>query len=122
MEIKYRLDILKTSGQISEKTYDQVEKIILHFQNNHHIEITEENGAMLVTHLCIALSRIEKDEKVNKIEDDIFKDVINNSHYKTAEEAMKEIDMILGSDMSIEERGYMIMHLCVLFENTSRNK
>ena len=44
MEIKYRLDILKTSGQISEKTYDQVEKIILHFQNNHHIEIIEENG------------------------------------------------------------------------------
>ncbi len=121
MEIQYRLDILKTSGQISEKTYDQVEKIILHFKNNHNIEITEENGAMLVTHLCITLSRIEKDQKVNKIEDDIFKDVINNRHYKTAEVAMKEIDMILGSDMSIEERGYMLMHLCVLFENTSRN-
>ena len=120
MEIKYRLDILKTAGQISEKTYDQVEKIILHFLNSHLIEINEENGAMLITHLCIALSRIEKGEKINKIEEEIFLEVRKNHHFKTAEKAMKEIDEILGSEMPVEERGYMLMHLCVLFETASQ--
>ncbi len=120
MEINNRLDILKSAGQISEVTYDQVERVIRHFQDNHQIVINEENGAMLITHLCIALSRIEKGEKINEIDEESFKDVRKNIHFKKAEDVLKDIETILGREMPIEERGYMMMHLCVLFGTVER--
>lgn len=116
MEITYRLDILKSAGQISEASYDKVIEIIRHFNENHLIEISEENGAMLITHLCIALSRIEKEEKINRIEDEIFEDVRKNEYFDKSEQTMREIEHILGREMPLEEKGYMMMHLCVLFE------
>lgn len=118
MEIKYRMDILKEAGQISQLTYERVEKIIDHFLSEHLIEIDETNGAMLITHLCIALSRMEKGEKINKIEEEMFEEVRKNKFFMKAQEAMEEINKILGSEMPIEESGYMMMHLCVLFEKT----
>jgi len=118
MEIKYRMDILKEVGQISLDSYEKVEKIINHFLSKHLIEINETNGAMLITHLCIALSRMEKGEKINRIEEEMFEEVRKNRFFAKAQEAMNEINMILGSEMPIEESGYMMMHLCVLFEKT----
>ena len=118
MEIKYRMDILKEAGQISQLTYERVEKIINHFLSKHLIQIDETNGAMLITHLCIALSRMEKGEKINKIEEEMFGEVRKNKFFMKAQEAMEEINKILGSEMPIEESGYMMMHLCVLFEKT----
>lgn len=118
MEIKYRMDILKEAGQISQLTYERVEKIINHFLSKHLIQIDETNGAMLITHLCIALSRMEKGEKINKIEEEMFEEVRKNKFFMKAQEAMEEINKILGSEMPVEESGYMMMHLCVLFEKT----
>ena len=119
MEITQRLDILKMSGQLSEEMYHKVLEIIEKFNENHNIVIHEENGAMLITHLCIALNRIEKEEKVSKIESDIFAEVESNAFYAQSEEILAGIEEVLGFKMPEEERGYMLMHLCVLLENES---
>jgi len=74
---------------------------------------------MLITHLCIALNRIEKEEKVSKIESDIFAEVERNAFYAQSEEILAGIEEVLGFKMPEEERGYMLMHLCVLLENES---
>lgn len=119
MEITQRLDILKMSGQLSEEMYHKVLEIIDRFNENHNIVIHEQNGAMLITHLCIALSRIEKEERVNKIEADIFAEVENNPFFTQSQEILEGIEEVLGFTMPDEERGYMMMHLCVLLENES---
>ena len=98
MEIKQRLDILKMSGQLSEEMYYKVMEIIDMFNENHRITIQEENGAMLITHLCIALQRIEKEESVNIIESEIFAEVEENRFYKQSSsilEKMEEIQALL---------------------------
>lgn len=119
MEITKRLDILKMSGQLSDEMHSKVLEIIDRFNENHNIVIHEENGAMLITHLCIALSRIEKGEGVNRIEADIFAEVENNHFYTQAKEILEGIEEVLGFTMPEEEKGYMLMHLCVLLENES---
>ena len=43
-----------------------------------------------------------------------------NIHFKKAEDVLKDIETILGREMPIEERGYMMMHLCVLFGTVER--
>jgi len=119
MEITQRLDILKMSGQLSEEMYYKVLEIIEKFNENHNIVIHEKNGAMLITHLCIALSRIEKEEIVSKIEADIFAEVESNAFYAQSVKILEGIEEVLGFKMPEEERGYMLMHLCVLLENES---
>lgn len=119
MEITQRLDILKMSGQLSDEMYGKVVEIIDRFNENHNIVIHEKNGAMLITHLCIALSRIEKEEPVNKIEQDIFAEVENNQYFFQSAEILEGIEEVLGFSMPEEEKGYMLMHLCVLLENES---
>ncbi|WP_312652311.1 PRD domain-containing protein [Proteiniclasticum sp.] len=120
MEITQRLDILKMSGQLSEEMYHKVLEIIDQFNENHNIIIHEKNGAMLITHLCIALSRIEKGETVSKIESDIFAEVESNAFFAQSAEILEGIEEVLGFRMPEEERGYMQMHLCVLLENESQ--
>jgi transcriptional regulatory protein LevR len=122
MEIKQRLDILKMSGQLSEEMYYKVMEIIDMFNENHRITIQEENGAMLITHLCIALQRIEKEESVNIIESEIFAEVEENRFYKQSSSILEKMEEILGFTMPAEEVGYMLMHLCVLLEKESNNR
>lgn len=122
MEIKQRLDILKMSGQLSEEMYYKVMEIIDMFNENHRITIQEENGAMLITHLCIALQRIEKEESVNIIESEIFAEVEENRFYKQSSSILEKMEEILGITMPAEEVGYMLMHLCVLLEKESNNR
>jgi hypothetical protein len=52
VEFEIRLGILKDAGQIDEEIYRNVIKIISIFHNRWCIELNEENGAMLITHLC----------------------------------------------------------------------
>ena len=122
MEIKQRLDILKMSGQLSEEMYYKVMEIIDMFNENHRITIQEENGAMLITHLCIALQRIEKEVSVNIIESEIFAEVEENRFYKQSSSILEKMEEILGFTMPAEEVGYMLMHLCVLLEKESNNR
>jgi len=77
---------------------------------------------MLITHLCIALQRIEKEESVNIIESEIFAEVEENRFYKQSSSILEKMEEILGFTMPAEEVGYMLMHLCVLLEKESNNR
>lgn len=121
MEIYERLDILKMAGQISENTYEQVLRIINYFNQEHLLQINEENGAMFITHLCIALRRMEQKEAIAGMEEEIYQEIRENSYYSRSKETLTHIEQLLGSTIPPEEKGYLMMHLCVLFEKTSAN-
>ena len=54
MELKERMDLLLSAGVLSQKNYENVEKVIAYFKQQHGIELTEENAAAFITHLCMA--------------------------------------------------------------------
>ena len=54
MDLTIRLNILRDAGQITEKTYNQILKVIAFFKEKLGIELKEENGAMFITHLSSA--------------------------------------------------------------------
>ena len=56
MDLTIRLNILRDAGQITEKTYNQILKVIAFFKEKLGIELKEENGAMFITHLSSALT------------------------------------------------------------------
>lgn len=113
MDLTLRLNILKDSGQISEKTYNKILEVIKQLKEKRDIELTEENGAMFITHLSSALTRIENGDLVNKIEEIIFEEIRKDNNYNTAVEITDEMETIIGK-LPKEERDFIEMHICTL--------
>jgi transcriptional regulatory protein LevR len=116
MDLSIRLNILKDSGQITENTYNAINEVILLLKEKRGIILTEENGAMFITHLSSALTRIEKSDLVGKIEDSILEEIKKDTNYEKTLEIVKEVEGVTGK-FPTEERDFIEMHICTLLSN-----
>lgn len=117
MDLTIRLQILKDAGQLSSENFEGILRIIEMFQRELNIKLTEENGAMLITHLAVAVERIKRNEPVDSIDADIYEEVKNSSRFKGAGAALKLVEGELGIDIPENEKTFIMMHICALFEN-----
>ena len=115
MELDDRLIILRDSGQIDEDIYQKSIRIISMFNTKWNIELKEENGAMLITHLCIALQRAKNNSKVEEIDEEIYGEVKLNPNFKTCKRVLEDIKSEINMDIPENEQSFIVMHLCVLF-------
>ena len=113
MDLTIRLNILRDAGQITEKTYNQILKVIAFFKEQLGIELKEENGAMFITHLSSALTIIEQNKLVENIDEFIFEQVKSDINYKRAVEVTNYLEEILG-ELPRQERDFIEMHICTL--------
>lgn len=116
MELNNRLVILKDAGQIDEDIYKRIFKIIDMFHTKWNIELKEENGAMLITHLCIALQRIKNSCPAERIDEELYEQIKLNKYFQTSKKALYDIKSEITMDIPKSEESFLIMHLCVLFE------
>lgn len=116
MKLDDRLIILRDAGQIDNEVFVNVKKIISMMKEKYDIELTEENGAMLITHLSIALQRIKSGDYINQLNDEIFSQVKNNKFYKKAEEIIENIERLINILIPDNEKSFIVMHLCALLE------
>lgn len=117
MELDNRLKILKDAGQLSQKNYDLLIKVISMFNSKWGIKLTEENGAMFITHLSVALGRMEKGDKIEAVDENIYLEIVENENYAKCLGAIKDIEDVLGKEMPENERGFLMIYLCTMFEN-----
>lgn len=116
MELDVRLNILKEAGQISEDTFNILKKVILMIRDKWNIQLTEENGAMLITHLSVALERIKKGEIIEGIDSEIYEQIKSHPMYKKCTEVLKNIEEESNIKIPENEQTFIMMHLCTLFE------
>ena len=76
--LAFRLGILKEAGVINEGIYDKLTLLIKYLYEKWKISLTESNGGMLITHLSMALKRIEENEKVSNIDEGVFQEVLKS--------------------------------------------
>lgn len=117
MELNTRLNILKEAGQINEEVYKNVLAIIAFIDEKFNIKLTEENGSMLVTHLSVALQRIKNGVNIDEAGEDIVNELIKNKYYTKTLEVINDIEKLINMFIPEKEKVFIIMHLCVLFEN-----
>lgn len=117
MELDYRLQILRDSGQLSEGNYILLLKIISMFDRKWGIKLTEENGSMFITHLSVALGRIEKGEKIDAVEENIYQEIAGNKNYDKCLGAIKDVEEELKIRIPENEKGFLMIYLCTLFQN-----
>ena len=117
MELNIRLQILKDAGQISDVNYKSMIKIIELFKEKYEIELNEENGAMFITHFSIAYERILKDEIVNEISHEIYKEVVSSKSFTKSQKVLIDIEEELKFKIPEVEKKYLMIYLCLLFDN-----
>lgn len=121
MDLDIRLQILKDAGQISQQTFESLNKIIRMFDESWDIKLTEENGAMLITHLSVAIERITKNTAIDGIDPEAYSEIKNHCEYEKCKRILKDIEYEACIDISESEETFIMMHLCALL-NENDNK
>ena len=114
--LNFRLQLLRDSGQITQKMYEAVELFLNEVENDYKFKITEDNAAMMVTHFAVALSRIENGNTVNKMDDLLLAQLMGAKGYNVLPQYLLVIENHMGFKIPEEEIGYIAAHFCLLME------
>lgn len=117
MDLQTRLDILNSSKAITDCTKDVMLNVIQMFSKKYKIELTEENGAMMVTHLSMAIMRVKNNEPVKVIDEDVFKETLESEYIEKAHLIYKDLSKVLDVTLPENEKKYMLVNICVILEN-----
>lgn len=118
--LKERLEILNGAGEISDEIMDVVTEFVQNFEEKYSFEITEENGAMLITHLAMALARIKRGEEINEMDELALKEIKETPTYNELPEFYKEIEDKLKIKIPDSEKGFIAVHACTLISSLGR--
>ena len=101
MDLTIRLEILKNSGMLSERNYNKIVRVIEYFDKVKNIKLVEENASMFITHLCSALERIDKNEIVNDLDEDILEALRLEEKYNESMHLVKDLKDVIGEILDI---------------------
>lgn len=114
--LEERIQLLNSSGVISGETGELINKLTGRFYETCGIRLTEENGAALVTHVCMALERLRKNEAVDALDAMTWEDVTCEECYRSACVIADTVFSPLVS-LSEDERQFIVMHIIMVIKN-----
>ena len=116
--LDFRLGLLKEAGVINERIYDKLSLLIKYLDEKWKISLTESNGGMLITHLSMALKRIEENENVNSIDEGVFQEVLKSEKLEEIKEIYNDIEKnVFIEKLPEEEKKYILVNLLLIKEN-----
>ncbi|PKM49297.1 MAG: hypothetical protein CVV02_16780 [Firmicutes bacterium HGW-Firmicutes-7] len=111
MELIERLNILMESRQITEVVYDKLLKMIKIYPKECGIALTEENAAMMVTHIAQAIMRVEKGEKINEPDSLIIEQIKNDLQFIRMSQIYDKTCLLLDVHFPAEEKWFVLVHM-----------
>lgn len=112
-----RLDLLLAAGQINPTIKEAVVGFGLTVEKKFQLRITEENAAMLITHLAMALARIFRGEVVEGLPEEALAELRNERAYQEVPSLYLELEKKLALSIPEAEKNYITLHTCVLVAN-----
>ena len=111
-----RLGILRNGNVISSMVEASVRNVISRLQERWQLSITEENGGRMVTHLAMALMRIDRGEDIAAPADDVLAEFCELPVFEKSVEIVD--DLIAWTPMTLPkaEKDYMIVNICLLLD------
>jgi transcriptional antiterminator len=105
-ELFERLEILKSTNAITENA-----QIICHKTIDAYVSQTEAaNYQMLITHLAMAVTRMERNEPLNAPPSSIMKEIYNSPNLEEAQRRVKWIEIECRINIPREEKEFLYMH------------
>ncbi len=118
----FRLNLLVGAKEIDASIREALIAFVKTIEARYSLQITEDNGAMLVTHLAMALGRICRDEQLEPVDDDIFAEVREMPIYKELPALYQPLEKELQITLPQVERDYLALHLGALLEAENLSK
>ena len=116
--LDFRLGILKEAGVINERIHDKLSLLIKYLDEKWKISLTESNGGMFITHLSMALKRIEENENVSNIDEGVFQEVLKSEKLEEIKEIYNDIEKnVFIEKLPEEEKKYILVNLLLIKEN-----
>ena len=113
MDLEPRLEILRQGGLLSPDNEERIRGIIAYFQNRQNIELTEDNAAAFITHMCSSLERISRDEPIQEIDPDVYQDATQEPTFEMAHRISLDIQELYPMIPDMELK-FIIMHVGAL--------
>jgi hypothetical protein len=104
--LQTRLQILRSADSIT----DQAETICKKTINKFVTPENENKYTMLITHLAMAVTRMERSEELYPPPEEIMNEIYSSSCIEEADLRVKWIEREMGSSLPKEERDFLLMH------------
>lgn len=118
--IRQRLDILKQANQINEKMETVIVAFVEKMEEMYQLQVTEENGAMLVMHMAIALARIDRGETVARMDEMLVEQIRGAKGFDELPDFLGDLEIEMGWKIPVEEFEYIALHFCTMIEKGGR--
>lgn len=114
MDLSLRINLLKEGAQIDGATAQNLFRVIDCLKRDFEIELSEENGGMLITHLAVALERIKKNALVEPVDAIIFEEIQSNAYFEKANSLLDAMEKEIHVTIPESEKSFILMHLVTL--------
>jgi transcriptional antiterminator len=111
--LKERVDILKSSDTITTRANVISLKTLDAFVEPHN----EEKYQMLITHLAMAVTRIDRKEELSAPPEVIMQEVLQSPHFTEAARRVEWIEQQLNESLPKEEKDFLHMHFVSVLSN-----
>jgi len=116
MVFSERLGILRKGNVISSEVEDRVQKVIARLEEHWELPLTEESGGRMVTHLAMALMRIDRGENIQAPENDVLEEFKELGVFDKSVEIVNDLIAWIPMDLPKAEKDYMIVNICLLLD------
>ncbi|MDR2259273.1 MAG: PRD domain-containing protein [Treponema sp.] len=117
MDLNERLHILVSGKVITEDIAHAVRRVIERFTTRWGIELNEEKGGRMVTHLAMALMRIKQKKEISPLEDDHFDEFRSSEYFSRSVEITDDICGWTPLCLPEAERQYLIINICLILDD-----
>ncbi|WP_169950463.1 PRD domain-containing protein [Microbispora sp. H11081] len=117
-EFAERLDLLEEARQITPLARRLTELAIAEIADELAVTFTEENAAPFVTHLAVALTRLnrfEREAAPSAVVDEEIRD--RTREREVIQRVMEECEKLLDREVPESEIAYMTVHLCAILDD-----
>jgi transcriptional regulatory protein LevR len=104
--LQKRLQILHSAGSITNQAEAICQKTIQKFVN----EKNENKYTMLITHLAMAITRLEKEQELYPPPEDIMSEVYSSPFIKEAQQRVDWLEQEMDCRLPQEEKEFLLMH------------
>ncbi|RAK12478.1 PRD domain-containing protein [Halanaerobium saccharolyticum] len=121
-KLKQRLEILVEGDQLETELKKKIESLLKKFESDFNLELKNENAAMLVTHLPMALMRIKKGEEVEDLNEMVLAELKKEKFYSDCMDFIEQIEAETEIEIPAGEKNYLVLHFGNLIKKEGGNK
>jgi transcriptional regulatory protein LevR len=121
MDLDERLNILVSGKVISKDVKRAVCRVIDRLCTRWGLALNEETGGRMVTHLALALMRIEQKNEIKPPEDDQFDEFKSSEYFFRSVEICDDICGWTPLELPAAERQYLIINICLILDGLNEN-